>query len=82
MSNLPRILGRRWPLGRTCLLGVAAVLAGCGQRGPLYLPTDPAAAERATLPQVLSPVPTSPRTPATEGPRGGTGTGTATPVRP
>ncbi|MBS0451210.1 MAG: lipoprotein [Proteobacteria bacterium] len=32
-------------------------LAGCGQRGPLYLPTDPAAANRATLPQVLLPTP-------------------------
>ena len=32
-------------------------LAGCGQRGPLYLPTDPAAANRATLPQVLLPIP-------------------------
>ena len=30
-------------------------LAGCGQRGPLSLPTDPAAANRATLPQVLLP---------------------------
>lgn len=36
-------------------LGVG--LAGCGQRGPLYLPTDPAAANRATLPQVLLPIP-------------------------
>ena len=32
-------------------------LAGCGQRGPLYLPTGPAAANRATLPQVLLPIP-------------------------
>ena len=34
-----------------CVLGVA--LAGCGQKGPLYFPTDPAAAQRATLPTVL-----------------------------
>jgi predicted small lipoprotein YifL len=34
-----------------CVLGVA--LGGCGQKGPLYLPTDPAAANRATLPTVL-----------------------------
>lgn len=33
----------------------AALLAGCGQRGPLYLPTDPAANERASLPQSLTP---------------------------
>lgn len=41
-------------------IGLAALgvgLAGCGQRGPLYLPTDPAAAHRATLPQVLLPAP-------------------------
>ncbi|MCA3238556.1 MAG: LPS translocon maturation chaperone LptM [Curvibacter sp.] len=31
-------------------------LAGCGQTGPLYLPTEPAAAQRATLPQALWPV--------------------------
>lgn len=34
-----------------CVLGVA--LGGCGQKGPLYFPTDPAAANRATLPTVL-----------------------------
>ena len=28
-----------------------ATLAGCGQRGPLYMPTEPAAANRASLPQ-------------------------------
>ncbi|WP_309828618.1 LPS translocon maturation chaperone LptM [Paracidovorax wautersii] len=37
----------------------AAVVAGCGQRGPLYLPTEPAAAQRATLPQTLNPAPTA-----------------------
>jgi predicted small lipoprotein YifL len=31
----------------------AATLVGCGQRGPLYLPTEPAAANRATLPQAV-----------------------------
>jgi len=35
------------------LIGVA--LAGCGQKGSLYLPTDPAAKGRATLPQALLP---------------------------
>ncbi|HSI53818.1 MAG: lipoprotein [Ramlibacter sp.] len=34
--------------------GVVA-LAGCGQRGPLYLPTGDAATARATLPQTLAP---------------------------
>lgn len=43
----------------------AAALAGCGQRGPLYLPTDPAAAQRATLPETLNPaIPRPPAAPA------------------
>ncbi len=32
----------RWPVIATLLL----MLAGCGQKGPLYLPGDEAAAER------------------------------------
>nr|WP_296018319.1 lipoprotein [uncultured Acidovorax sp.] len=36
-------------------MAVAAVLSGCGQSGPLYLPTAPEAAQRATLPQTLAP---------------------------
>jgi len=35
------------------VLGVG--LSGCGLKGPLYLPTDPAAAQRATLPSLLLP---------------------------
>jgi len=35
--------------------GFAAALSGCGQPGPLYLPTEPAAARRATLPEILIP---------------------------
>ena len=38
-----------------CLAAAAGGLAACGQRGPLYLPTDPAAAHRATLPQLITP---------------------------
>jgi predicted small lipoprotein YifL len=34
-------------------LGVG--LSGCGQKGELYLPTEPAAANRATLPSLLRP---------------------------
>ena len=54
MSNVSQILVSAVGLA---VLGVG--LAGCGQRGPLYLPTDPAAANRATLPQLL--LPTTPR---------------------
>ncbi len=39
-----------------CLaVGTAGLVAACGQRGALYLPTDPAAAGRATLPQLMTP---------------------------
>ncbi|MDY0105825.1 MAG: lipoprotein [Giesbergeria sp.] len=34
-----------------------AGLSACGQRGPLYLPTEPAAAQRASLPQTLNSLP-------------------------
>ncbi len=37
------------------LLLIGAGLAGCGQRGPLYLPQDAAAQHRATLPDLLTP---------------------------
>lgn len=66
-------------------MGVIALAAitGCGQKGPLFLPTEPAAAQRATLPQTLNPMGTStaPLPPASQPTHGGTGTGTAAPVR-
>ena len=34
---------------------MAALLAGCGQKGGLYLPQEPEAQQRATLPQILTP---------------------------
>ena len=48
-------------LHRTILISGAALalgpllltLAGCGQKGPLYIPQTPAAAQRATLPQTV-----------------------------
>ena len=36
-------------------LTVLLTLAACGQKGVLYLPTEPAAAQRATLPETLGP---------------------------
>lgn len=33
-----------------------AVLAACGQKGPLFKPTTPEARDRATLPQTIRPV--------------------------
>jgi predicted small lipoprotein YifL len=83
MLNLRRILCSA--LSRRALPAAMALtaLAACGQKGDLFLPTDPAAANRATLPQVLSPVGvTSPAPPAqTRDAGGGQGTGTAAPVR-
>ena len=39
-----------------CLaVGATGLVAACGQRGALYLPTDPAAAGRATLPELMTP---------------------------
>lgn len=38
-----------------CMLAGAALVA-CGQKGALYLPTQPEAVHRATLPQTLLPV--------------------------
>jgi predicted small lipoprotein YifL len=31
------------------------ILSACGQKGALYHPTEPAAANRATLPQAITP---------------------------
>ncbi len=50
MSNVRQILVSALGLA---LVGVG--LSACGQKGSLYLPTDPAAKDRATLPQVLVP---------------------------
>ncbi|WP_291475095.1 lipoprotein [Acidovorax sp.] len=50
------------------LAASAAVLWGCGQRGPLYLPGAPEASQRATLPETLSPVKAEPAAPATAAP--------------
>ncbi len=47
---------------------LAGLLGACGQRGPLYLPTEPAAASRATLPQTLRPSPTNPTVPPAQAP--------------
>lgn len=32
-------------------LGVSSMLSGCGQKGPLYLPGQPAAEKTASTPQ-------------------------------
>ncbi len=54
------------------VVGLSVSLTGCGQRGALYIPTSPAAAERATLvdtltsqPKTAAPKPASSAAPAT-----------------
>ncbi len=44
---------------------VVGALAGCGQKGPLFLPTGEAAAARATLPETLIPARPASAPPAT-----------------
>ena len=36
-------------------MGVAALASACGQRGPLYLPTDVPPDQPSTFPQVMVP---------------------------
>ncbi len=56
---------------------VVALLAACGQKGPLFLPTDPAAQGRATLTETIRPAAaTAPASPASAPPA----TGTASPL--
>ena len=59
--------------------GVVALLAACGQKGPLYLPTGEAAAGRASLPDTLNLAPSTAVVPATAA--SSPPTGTAAPVR-
>jgi predicted small lipoprotein YifL len=55
MLKVVRILVSTRRLGLLLALCGVAALAGCGQRGPLFLPTGEAAANRATLPETLNP---------------------------
>ena len=69
MLNVSQILVSA-PAARRAFAGlVLAAVAGCGQKGPLYLPSDAAAPGRATLPQTLNPT----RSPAS-GPTNGSNT--------
>lgn len=58
-----QILGKRTVLTLSMALGLVA----CGQKGALFIPTDPEARDRAIFPQVLVPD-TRPDTPAPTSP--------------
>ncbi|RYF71236.1 MAG: hypothetical protein EOO22_12930 [Comamonadaceae bacterium] len=57
MLNVHQILvsARRRTVLMVCIATSTAALAGCGQRGALYLPKDAAAVNRATLPDLMTP---------------------------
>ncbi|HEY8359472.1 MAG TPA: lipoprotein [Ramlibacter sp.] len=57
---------------------VVATLAACGQKGPLFLPTEPAAAGRASLTETLSP---STAVSGPQSPASSPASGKASPVR-
>ncbi len=73
MVKVVPILGSGQASARIVGTAVLLLLAGCGQRGPLFLPTGPAAVSRASLPQSLNPAVTASE-PAN------TGTGQANPA--
>lgn len=72
------------PFARHAVPALVAALfaAGCGQKGPLYLPTGEAAAGRASLPETLAPSTAVRPAQAASGPGAATPpSGTAAPVR-
>jgi predicted small lipoprotein YifL len=64
---------------RLAAIPVLALLAACGQKGPLVLPSGEAAAGRVTLPQALQLAPSTAVVPAAAAST--PPTGTAAPVR-
>lgn len=72
------------PFARHAALSLVAALfvAGCGQKGSLYLPSGEAAAGRASLPETLAPSTAVRPAQAASGPGAATPpSGTAAPVR-
>jgi predicted small lipoprotein YifL len=55
MSSVLQILVSARARRRLAAVALLAVLAACGQKGPLFLPKGEAAAGRASLPETLSP---------------------------
>lgn len=54
MLKLSQILVSR-ALPATCIVASLIILGGCGQKGVLYHPVEPAGVHRATLPETLTP---------------------------
>jgi predicted small lipoprotein YifL len=75
MLNVCRILVSAFPRASSLALAssVVVLLAACGQKGPLFLPTDPASQNRATLTESVRPAAaTPPASPASAPPATGT----------
>ena len=79
MSGVLQILVSRPVHGLALALVAAALLAGCGQKGALYLPSGEAAIGRVTLPESLKPAPSTAVAPAPAA--SSPTTGIAAPVR-
>lgn len=73
MLKVVPILGSGHAIARVAGTAALLLVAGCGQRGPLFLPTGPGAVSRASLPEALNPAVTASE-PAN------TGTGQANPA--
>ena len=69
MFQTSRILDRAISHGAAAVIVASTLLlSACGQTGVLYLPTEPAAAKRATLPQSMWPIMPDKKKPAAETP--------------
>jgi predicted small lipoprotein YifL len=64
MLNLRQILVRPSTAALALVLVGGTAISGCGQKGPLYLPSGPTATGRSTLPEVLNPTRSDPATPS------------------
>jgi predicted small lipoprotein YifL len=60
--NFVMLIMARILVSTIILAGVAVDLSACGQKGALFLPAEPAATGRATLPQSLNPMRANPAT--------------------
>jgi predicted small lipoprotein YifL len=80
MFGVPQILVSARVRRCVAAAALAGLLAACGQRGPLFLPTGEAAAGRATLPDTLNPAGSATATVPTTAASGLPPTGTVNPV--
>jgi len=80
MSSVRQILVSAAAKRFALAMAGAALLAACGQKGPLFLPTGEAAAGRATLPEAIRAETLRPAQ-APAAPASAPPTGTASPVR-